>query len=112
MSITSKPCGGPLLVAAAALHRLLDSSPDLAAMPIRWTVDPEHGLTADCLDRDDPHASTYAEALAAALGTEVARTGFRSVYRRERKVCLSVIGETGDVLVTFTASVMAAGGGE
>jgi hypothetical protein len=112
VSSTPKPCGGPMLAAAAALHQLLAAHPELTSMPIRWTLDAENGVSAACLEYMDPCGPEFAEILAKALGTSLNRTGFRALYRGERKVCLSVDGEIGGVLVSFSGYALAAGGGE
>lgn len=99
--------GGPVLAAASALVGLLAGFPELTAMPLRWQVDEDNGLSVTCLEHEDPHGEAYAAGLASALGVKVGRTEYVAERDGRAMVCLSVYGDVGPVLVSFTAFVVA-----
>ncbi|MFJ6616644.1 hypothetical protein ACIQOW_03545 [Kitasatospora sp. NPDC091335] len=60
----------PALATIAALHNLLTERPDLAALPIHWTVAPDGSLTGNPLYLAEGSHATV-RTVAAVLGAEV-----------------------------------------
>jgi hypothetical protein len=99
-----------MLVQIAAVHVLLASHPEVAALPLRWAFDAS-GVRVRPDESRDPAAPEYADRLAAALGVKV-KIGpdFGSKGERLRPYDVTGMVAAG-VPVDFTAYLAVGAGG-
>lgn len=85
---------GDVHLAAAALHLLLATHPEIVEIPFTWRIDPS-GILRPGLDVDHPDAVRATELLAAALELPMQIEEYTSKVDGVRRFCVTAIGRWG-----------------